>query len=149
MACARADITYQQGLNRMWSRQTRYDGFWPKLAELGEQAVPTKEIYWSNNVTENETVFIYQERYAEYRYKPSEIRGQFRSWVATPIDQWHLAQEFGSAPVFNEEFIEQSTPIERAIAVDTEPDLLMDMWFQYRHSRPMPVYGVPATLGRF
>lgn len=148
LACARADITYQQGLNRMWSRSTRYDFYWPKLAELGEQAILNSEIYLQGTAADVD-VFGYQERYAEYRYKPSEIHGEFRSTYATSLDQWHLAEEFSSLPALNAAFIVQSTPIERAITVTTEPHLLFDAWFQYKHARPMPVYSTPASLGRF
>lgn len=151
MACARADITYQQGLNKMWTRQTRFDFFWPKLQELGEQAVLNKEIYAQGtaNPTQDAAVFGYQERYAEYRYKPSEIHGEFRSTYATPLDMWHLAEEFGSLPALNAAFIVQSTPIDRAIAVSGAPHLLFDAWFGYKHARPMVTYGVPSMLGRF
>jgi len=148
LACARADITYQQGVNRMWSRSTRYDFFWPKLQEIGEQAVLSKEIYADGGVDDDD-VFGYQERYAEYRYMPSQIKGEFRSSFATTLDYWHLAEEFGTRPELNETFIVQNTPIERALAVTSGPDLLMDMWFQYRHARPMLTYSVPSTLGRF
>lgn len=148
LACARADITYQQGLNRIWNRSTRYDFFWPKLQQLGEQEVLNKEIYLDGS-GDDETVFGYQERYAEYRYKPSEIHGRFRSTFATSLDQWHLAEEFGARPVLNASFIAQNTPIERAIAVDTEPDVLFDAFFHTRCARPMLTYSVPASLGRF
>lgn len=148
LACARADITYQQGLNRMWSRSTRYDFFWPKLQELGEQTVLNKEIYLQGNASDN-LVFGYQERYSEYRYKPSEIHGKFRSTYATNIDEWHLAEQFSSLPALNSTFIVQNTPIARVIAVATEPHILFDAFFQYKHARPMMTYSVPATLGRF
>jgi len=148
LMCARADITYQQGLNRMWSRQTRFDYFWPKLQELGEQAVLNKEIYAQGSSADNDA-FGYQERYAEYRYKPSEIRGEFRSTYATSLDVWHLAEEFGTLPSLNSAFITQNTPIERAIAVTSEPDLLIDLYFQLKHARPMLTYSVPSTLGKF
>lgn len=148
LACARADITYQQGLNRMWSRSTRYDFFWPKLQQLGEQAVLNKEIYVQGTSDDN-LVFGYQERYAEYRYKPAEIHGEFRSTFATSLDVWHLAQEFSSLPVLNSTFIEQSTPVDRVISVTTEPHLLFDAFFNIRAARPMMTYSVPATLGRF
>lgn len=148
LACARADITYQQGLNKMWSRSTRYDFFWPKLQELGEQTILNKEIYLQGTSADND-VFGYQERYAEYRYKPSEIHGKFRSTYATPLDQWHMAEEFGSLPALNSTFIQQSTPIDRAIAVTGEPHLLFDAYFQYKHARPMATYSVPVTLGKF
>lgn len=151
LACARADITYQQGINRMWLRENRYDFFWPKLQEIGEQAILNKELYAQGtaNPTQDEAVFGYQERYAEYRYMPSQIKGEFRSTFATSLDFWHMAEEFGSLPSLNATFIQQSTPIERAIAVTSSPDLLMDMWFQYKHARPMLTYSIPATLGRF
>jgi hypothetical protein len=150
LVSARADITYQQGVNRMWSRQTRFDYFWPKLQELGEQPVLNQEIYaqGSANPTQDLATFGYQERYAEYRYKPSEIRGQFRSTYAQTLDVWHLAEEFGSLPALNATFIQQSTPIERAIAVTSEPDLLADFWFNYNHARVMMTYSVPVSLGR-
>jgi len=148
LACARADLTYQQGINRMWNRSTRYDFFWPKLQQLGEQEILNKEIYLQGT-SADEQVFGYQERYAEYRYKPSEIHGVLRSTYATPLDQWHLAEEFGTLPSLNATFIVQNTPIERAIAIDTEPDLIFDAYFKIRHARPMMTYAVPATLGRF
>lgn len=148
LASARADITYQQGINKLWNRSTRYDFYWPGLANLGEQAVLMKEIYAQGNATD-ETVFGYQERYAEYRYKPSEIHGIFRSTYATAIDQWHMAEEFGSAPSLNATFIQSTTPIERAIAVTSEPHILFDAWFSYKHARPMPVRAIPANLARF
>ena len=155
LACARADITYQQGLNRMWNRSTRFDYFWPKLQQLGEQEVLNQEIYAQNPTTlidgveANLVAFGYQERYAEYRYKPSEIHGRFRSTYSTPLDQWHLAEEFSTLPSLNAAFIVQNTPIERAIAVDTEPDIIFDAWFELTCARPMLTYSVPATLGRF
>lgn len=148
LAAARADITYQQGLNRMWSRQTRFDFFWPKLQQLGEQAVLNKEIY-AQGTSADDDVFGYQERYAEYRYKPSEIRGEFRSTYATSLDMWHMAEEFGSLPSLNNTFITSTTPIDRAIAVTGEPHILFDAWFNYKHVRPMATYSVPSTLGRF
>jgi len=147
MACARADVTYQQGLNRMWARKTRYDFFWPKLQDIGEQAVMTNEIYYQYGF--NDQVFGYQERYAEYRYKPSEIHGQFRSTYENSLDVWHMAQEFEFEPTLGPTFIEQNTPIDRAIAVTNEPHLLFDAYFNYKHARPMAVRSIPASLGRF
>lgn len=148
LAAPRAEITYQQGLNRLWSRSTRYDFFWPKLQELGEQAILNKEIYLQGTANDD-LVFGYQERYAEYRYKPSEIHGQFRSTYSTPLDQWHMAELFGSLPSLNSTFIQSVTPISRAIAVVGSPPLLFDGYFSYKHARPMKVYSVPASLGRF
>lgn len=146
----RADLTYSQGVNRMWSRSTRYDFYWPALSHLGEQPVYLKEIY--NYVLEGTTVglrdsvFGYQERYAEYRYKPSVITGLFRPAYATPIDSWHLSQEFSAYPSLNAAFIVSDTPVDRVIAVTTEPHFIMDAWFDYKCARPMPVYAIP-TIG--
>lgn len=153
---ARADLTYQQGLNVMWSKSTREQFFWPKLQELGEQAILNKEIYAQGPAVVNgegevidDLVFGYQERYAEYRYKPSEIRGEFRSNFATPLDMWHLAEEFEALPELQTDFIVSNTPIERALAVTDAPHLIADMWFQVRSARPMTTYAVPLSLGRF
>lgn len=151
---ARADLTYQQGLERMWSRQTRYDFYWPALAHLGEGAVLVKELYCQDAATDtgatgtpdNERVFGYQERWAEYRYKPSKITGLMRSAAATPLDSWHLSQEFGSLPSLNQAFIEEDPPMDRVVAVTTEPDFLLDCYFQYRCARPMPLFSVPGLI---
>lgn len=148
-ARARADITYQQGLHKMWSRRTRYDYFWPKFQELGEQAILNQEIYCQDSA-DNALVFGYQERYAEYRYRPSEIKGQFRSTYAESLDVWHLAEEFAELPTLSDEFIRSNTPIERALVVaEGYPALLCDYWFDYKHVRAMVTYPVPASLGRF
>lgn len=150
LCSARADLTYQYGLEKMWTRQTRYDFFWPKLQELGEQAVLQREIYATGTGTDN-TIFGYQERYAEYRYKPSQIKGQFRSNFAQTLEVWHLAEESLTPPALNASFIESNTPIERSLVVPSAayPHLLLDLWFDYKHARPIMTYGVPATLGRF
>ena len=132
----------------MWTRSTRYDFFWPKLQQLGEQEVNNIEIYAQQTAADYQ-VFGYQERYAEYRYKPSEIHGQFRSTLTTPLDMWHLAEEFSSLPALNATFIQQNTPVDRVIAISTEPHLLFDAWFDLKCARPMMTYSVPATLGRF
>ena len=128
----------------MWMKETRYDIFWPKLQQLGEQTVYNYEIYMDGSAADMDA-FGYQERYAEYRYKPSQIRGHFRSTYATPLDMWHMAEEFGTRPSLNSTFIVQNTPIERALAVTSGPDLLMDMWFQYKHARPILSYSIPTT----
>lgn len=148
MACVRADLTYQQGINRMWSRQTRWDYYWPALAHIGEQAVLSKEIY-ADGSPSDEDVFGYQERFAEYRYKPSMITGQFRSNFAQTLDSWHLAQDFGSRPVLDSDFIEENPPIDRIIAVQNEPHFIFDSYFSLRCARPMPVYSVPGMIDHF
>lgn len=146
---ARGDVTYQQGLNKLWSRSTRWDHFWPKFQELGEQEVLMKEIY-AQGTSSDDTILGYQERYGEMRYRPSEIRGQFRSNFAESLDVWHLGLHFTTAPSLNKGFIESNTPIERALLIpEGYPHLLADMWFDYQHTRPMVSYGVPASFGRF
>ena len=152
----RADLNYQQGLNRLWSRQTRWDFYWPALAHLGEQAVLNKEIYaqGSSVVDDNgdivdDKVFGYQERFAEYRYRPSIITGKFRSTYAQSLDVWHLAQKFDSLPTLSAEWIEDDPPIDRVIAVQDEPQFLLDCYFKLRCTRPMPLYGVPGLIDHF
>lgn len=148
MVNVRADLTYQQGLNRMFSRSTRWDFYWPALSHIGEQAVLNKEIYADGSAAD-ENVFGYQERYAEYRYKPSQITGKFRSTYSTPLDMWHLAQEFGSLPSLNSDFIMDDPPVDRVIAVDTEPHMFFDSYFDLKCARPMPVYSVPGLIDHF
>ena len=148
LCCLRADITYQQGLNRMWSRRQLFDFYWPTLAHLGEQVVYNKEIYAQGTADDN-GVFGYQERYAEYRYKPSMITGKLRSTDAQSLDVWHLAQKFDSLPKLNQDFIEENPPIARVIAVQSEPQFFADFWFDLKTSRPMPVYSVPGLVDHF
>ena len=144
----RADLTYQQGLNRMWSRQTREDFYWPALSHIGEQTILNKEIYAQGSVADDD-VFGYQERYAEYRYKPSQITGLFRSNDSASLDSWHLSQEFGSLPTLNSTFISEDPPIDRIIAVPSQPHFLYDSFIQLRCARPMPLYGQPGMLDHF
>lgn len=147
--CARADLTYQQGINKMWLRSTVYDFYWPTFAHLGEQAIELREIYAQGSDADT-TVFGYQERYAEYRYKPSQITGKFRSSVVNgSLDKWHLSQFFRNAPVLNEEFILENPPIERIIAVPSEPEFLLDIGFRYTTVRPMPMFGTPGLVDHF
>jgi hypothetical protein len=143
-----ADLTYQQGMNRMWSRQDRWDYYWPALSHIGEQAVLNKEIY-AQGTSDDNSVFGYQERYAEYRYKPSMVTGQFRSNYAQSLDNWHLAQDFGALPALNASFIEENPPIDRVVAVTTEPDILLDAYFDLKCARPMPTYSVPGLIDHF
>lgn len=149
LVSVRADLTYQQGLNRMWSRRTRFDFYLPALSHIGEQAVLQKEIYCSGTPVMDDVVFGYQERFAEYRYKPSTITGLFRSTASGTLDSWHLSQAFTSAPVLGQDFIVENPPVDRVIAVPTEPHFLFDSFFKLRCTRPMPVYGVPGLIDHF
>lgn len=146
----RADITYQNGLNKLWSRTTRFDFYWPALAHLGEQAVLSKELHMVTNDATNELVFGYQEAWSDYRYKPSLITGKLRSLYPTNLDEWHLSQNFGAtAPTLGQTFIESNTPINRVVAVDSEPDFVLDAYISAQATRPMPTYSVPGMIDHF
>lgn len=149
----RADLTYQQGLRKMWSRSTRFDFYWPAFAMLGEQAVLNKEIYCDGSINDN-NVFGYQERWAEYRYRPSMITGLFKSTTAGTIDGWHLAQKFGALPTLNASFIEDPTKevMQRATAVGAAANgqqFICDCFFDETRTRPLPMYSVPGLIDHF
>lgn len=154
LVSVRADLTYQQGLRRHWSRQTRYDYYFPVFAHLGEQAVLGKEIYCTGSPGDggDDDVFGYQERWAEYRYSPSEITGQFRSYFAQPLDAWHYSQFFTSRPVLNEAFMIEAPPLRRNLAVGAAANgqqFLFDAFFDIRAARPLPMYSVPGLIDHF
>lgn len=148
IASVRADLTYQQGMNRMFSRSTRYDYYWPSLAHIGEQAVLNQEIY-AEGISADTDVFGYNERYSEYKYKPSIITSAFRSAAGLPLDAWHLSQEFLALPELNQTFIEENPPIDRVIEVATEPHFIADFYFNLNCARPMPLYSVPGLIDHF
>lgn len=153
LASVRANLTYQQGVHRMWSRRSRFDFYLPVLAHLGEQAVLNKEIYMSITQAKNNAAFGYQERFAEYRYMPSRISGHFRSTSPTPLDIWHLSQEFAAPPPLNAAFIKESPPIARVSAVGNvgikNQQFLADFYFKFKSVRVMPTYGVPGMMDHF
>lgn len=146
----RADLTYQQGLQRHWSRLTRYDFYMPVFAMLGEQAVLNKEIYCDGSANDS-LVFGYQERWAEYRYLPSQVTGLFRSTAAGTLDGWHLSQKFASLPSLNTTFIQDSPPVSRVLAVSSQvgKEFLCDVFMSCRAARPLPMYSVPGLIDHF
>lgn len=149
----RADLSYQQGIRKLWSRSTRYDFYFPVFAMLGEQAVLNKEIY-SDGSANDALVFGYQERWAEYRYHPSMITGFFNSTNPTPLDAWHLSQKFASLPTLNGTFIQDSTytQLQRAVAAGAaaaNQQFLCDIFFDVKAARPMPMYSVPGLIDHF
>lgn len=148
LVSVRADLTYQQGINRMFSREGRFDYYYPVFAHLGEQAILNKEIY-AQGTEDDEGVFGYQERYAEMRYYPSVITGKLRSTYAQSLDVWHLAQKFDSLPTLSSEFIQENPPIDRVIAVQDEPQFILDAYFDLKTVRPMPLYGTPGLVDHF
>jgi hypothetical protein len=144
LVSVRTDLTYQQGLNRMFSRETIYDYYWPTLSTIGEQAVKNKEIY-AQGTADDELTFGYQERYAEYRYKPSSVTGKFRSNATGTLESWHYAQEYASLPLLGDSWIQVTdTNIQRTLAVATEPQFIFDSLFKLRCTRPMPVNSIPG-----
>lgn len=147
----RADLTYQQGMRRMWSRRTRYDFYFPVFAHLGEQAVLNKEIY-TTGTSSDDDVFGYQERWAEYRYLPAQITSLFRSTAAGTLDAWHLAQNFATLPTLSSSFIEDTPPVDRVVAIGAEANgqqFIFDSFFDIRAARPMPLYSVPGLIDHF
>lgn len=141
----RADLSYQYGLDRELTRRTQFDFYWPEFANLGDQEIKNKEIY-ADGTDEDDGIFGYQERNAEYRYKNNMITGKLRSGVTGTLDIWHLGQRFANRPVLNSEFIEDNPDFDRVIAVQNEPQFIMDAQFDYWHTRCMPLYGLPGLI---
>lgn len=148
LVSARADITYQRGLHRMWSRSTIDDYYLPIYAHLGEQAVLNSEIF-AQGTSADDGVFGYQERWSEYRYGVSMITGKLRSTDPQSLDVWHLSQEFSSLPTLSKTFIEDNPPVDRVVAVPSEPHFIFDSYLSIRHTRAMPVRSIPAMLNHF
>lgn len=146
LAVVRTDQTYQQGIERMWSRKGRYDYYWPVLANIGEQAILNKEIYAQGN-TADEEAFGYQEAWADYRYKPSKVTGLFRSNAEQSLDAWHYAQDYNALPTLSTEWMEQTdTEMKRTLAVQNQPDFIADFYFMNKTTRCMPVYSIPGLI---
>ena len=151
LVSVRADLTYQQGLHKMWSRSTRYDFYFPAFAMLGEQSILNQEIYVTGDTTDT-SVFGYQERWAEYRYNPSRISSLFRSTASGTIDGWHLAQKFTTVPTLNSTFIVDNPPVSRVVAVGAAANgqqFIFDSFFDVKKARPMPMYSVPGLIDHF
>jgi len=153
-----AELTYQQGLHRLWTRQTRYDYYWPVFAHLGEQPIRNDELYVQGTVgvaaasPQDTQTFGYQERWAEYRHRPSRISGYFRSTAATSIDAWHSAQLFTALPTLNATFMASAPPFARNLAAGSLSNglqFLADMLFRIKNTRAMPMYSVPGSMDRF
>ena len=145
---ARYDHTYQQGLNRLWSRKDKFDYYWPVFANIGEQAIKNKEIYAQGNSTDDE-VFGYQEAWAEYRYKPNQVTGEMRSQYAQSLDVWHLADDYSKLPSLSAEWIqEDGKTIDRVLAVssDLANQFFADIYVKNYCTRPMPMYSIPGLI---
>ena len=146
LACATADVTYQQGVQRKFNKLSRFDYMFPEFWNLGDQAVYNKEIFLSADAKTNEGIFGYQERYRELREGINKISGKLRSGVDGSLDVWHLAEKFANLPKLNSQFLENNTPINRVLAVENEPDLIMDIWFDIKATRVLPVTAKPSMF---
>ncbi len=145
---ARYDHTYQQGIERFWSRKSKFDYYWPVFANIGEQAVKNKEIYAQGNAKDDE-VFGYQEAWADYRYKPNRVSGEMRSTATAPLDSWHFADKYTQLPTLSDEWIrEDKSNVDRALAVTSavSNQIFCDIFIQNRSTRPMPLYSVPGLI---
>lgn len=148
---ARYDHTYQQGLERFWSRRDRFDYYWPVFANIGEQAVKNREIYAQGTAADDE-VFGYQEAWADYRYKPNRVSGEMRSSAPLSLDVWHLADDYESQPYLSDEWIrENKSTVDRVLAVSSNnsAQLFCDIYVNNRTTRPMPVYSIPGLIDHF
>lgn len=148
LMCVTADLTYQQGLDKMWSRDDKFDFYLPEFSHIGEQPIRNKEIFCAND-SNDDLVFGYTEAWDDYRYKRSLITGKFRSTVNGTLDTWHLAQNFRSLPALTYEFMEEDPPFARVLAIQDEPQFMTDNFFEVYHSRPIPVYSTPGLLDHF
>jgi Capsid protein (F protein). len=152
MVAIRADLTYQQGLRKHWKRTTRYDYYFPAFAMLGEQAIKRQEIFCTGSPANDDAIFGYQERWAEYRYSPSMVTGLFRSTANGTLDPWHLSQHFTAAPVLGSTFIQDTPPLERVLAVGSQAggaQFIFDSFFDMTVARPLPMYSVPGLIDHF
>ena len=148
----RGDITYSQGVERYWSKSTRYDFYYPVLSQIGEQSVTFAELWTQGDgATTDDTVFGYQERYAEMRYKPSRLTGLMSVEAASNLDEFHLSEDFATQPSLDDTFIQSNTgsPLDRAISVPSQPHFVADFYIGMKCARPMPLWGVPGNLDRF
>lgn len=145
---ARYNHTYQQGIERFWSRKTKFDYYWPVFANIGEQAIKNKEIYAQGNAQDDE-VFGYQEAWADYRYKPSRVAGEMRSSYKAPLDSWHFADNYDKLPTLSDEWIqEDKSNVDRALAVTSQVSnqIFCDIFIQNRSTRAMPLYSIPGLI---
>ena len=147
LAVVRTDHTYQQGINRMWSRKSMFDFYWPELANISEQDVKLKEIYCSGTTSDDESAFGYQEAWAEYRYKPNMITGEMRSNYAQSLDIWHYGDDYSQAPSLSSGWIEEPTEnMARTLAVQSHDQFMGDFYFAPTYALPMPLYSVPGLI---
>lgn len=152
LCCARYKHSYQQGINRMWSRQTRFDYYWPVFSNLGEQPILNKEIYVTytgakGDIDKNEEVFGYQEAWSEYRYTPDIVTSEMRSSYKQSLDVWHLADDYEKLPSLSSDWIqEDANTVNRVLAVsdNLSAQLFMDIYVRNEATRPLPMFSIPG-----
>ncbi len=146
----RADITYSQGIDRYFSKTTRFEFFYPVLSQIGEQSVLNQEIWFQNVPATDIAVFGYQERYAEYRHIQNRLSSLMRVDASSTLAAWHLSEDFATLPALGATFITANlgVPLDRAIQIPSEPHFIADFYFKIRAARPLPTYGIPGNLDR-
>lgn len=147
LAVVRTDHTYQQGINRIFSRRNRFDFYFPELANIGEQYIKNKEIY-AQGTAEDDEAFGYQEAWAEYRYGLNRISGELSSDYATPLDVWHYGDDYSKLPTLSDEWIKETdVNVKRTLAVQNQDQFICDFYFNQKWIRPLPVYSIPSLTG--
>lgn len=147
--CVRQHHTYQQGLEKFWTRTKRTDFYDPVFANIGEQPVYQSELFFDKTKDNTKDVFGYQEAWADYRYKPSRISGELRSTATNPLDIWHLGDNYANAPILGNQFLSETKEyLDRALAVPsaTANQFIIDIYTENEMIRPMPVYSVPGLI---
>lgn len=146
VCCVRHDHTYQQGIERMWSRKNKLDFYFPVFANLGEQAILKKELYATAEASD-EQAFGYQEAWSEYRMKPNRVCGLFRSNAVGTLDSWHYADNYVAVPALSQEWMKEGkAEIQRTLAIQDEPQFIMDILVKNTTVRPMPLYSIPGLV---
>lgn len=152
VCCIRNDNTYQQGIEKMWSRHSKFDYYWPEFAHLGEQAILNKEIFAQGKAQDtikyenkDEEAFGYQEAWAEYRMKPNRVSGKFRSNAEGTLDSWHYADNYATLPTLSQDWLAtDESVIYRTLAVQDQPQFIVDCMVDNTTVRRMPIYSVPG-----
>lgn len=152
LACVRVEHSYCQGVERYWSRKRRFEFYWPTLANIGEQAVLKKELFATGNSANDDLAFGYQEAWADYRYKPNRLSGEFsidsKESNQSSIGQaWTYMDVYKSAPTLSDSWIQESdSNVKQTLAVQDKPQFIADFYFKVGTVRPMPVYSVPGLI---
>ena len=147
LAVVRTDHTYQQGIDRKFSRKNRTDFYFPELSNIGEQYIKNKEIFAQGN-SEDDEAFGYQEAWAEYRYSNNKVTGELNSDYRTPLDSWHYADDYSRLPTLSQAWeVETDKNVARTLAIQDQDQWIADFYFDQTWIRPMPIYSIPSLAG--